>query len=94
MELCVGLVVSGRVDWGREALPFLVVSAIGLGLQLVAVELARRWLGEGLIVFNLAKTLGVGTIWLVKFFVYRNYVFADRKPSIEEAAAVAVTEVP
>jgi putative flippase GtrA len=85
---------TGKVDWAREAVPFLVVSAAGWGLQTLAIWAAGRYLSTGILVINLAKIAGVGTIWFLKFYLYRNFVFADRRPSAEEAAAVAVTEVP
>jgi putative flippase GtrA len=70
--------MKGKVDWAREAVPFLVVSAIGWILQTGAIWVAQRWFSSGILVINAAKVLGVGAIWLVKFFVYRNYVFIER----------------
>lgn len=89
---------QGRVDWAREALPFLVVSAAGLGLSNVAIWVSARWLSSHIIVINLAKVAGVGTIWFLKFFIFRNFVFVERPqlglveaealyPSIGEPAA-------
>lgn len=73
--------MGGKVDWVREAIPFLVVSFIGLLLQNAAIWAAGRWLSTGVLVINAAKVAGVGTIWFLKFFVYRNYVFVDRAPA-------------
>ena len=71
--------MAGKVDWLREALPFLVISAIGLALQNVAIWATGRYLSTGILVINAAKVLGVGTIWFLKFFIFRNYVFVDRR---------------
>jgi putative flippase GtrA len=71
--------LGGRVDWVREAVPFVVISAIGLGLQNAAIWATAHWLSTGVLLINAAKVAGVGTIWLVKFFAYRNYVFVDRR---------------
>ena len=76
--------LEGRVDWMREGVPFLLFSLLGWGLQAVAIVMAERRFGNGVVVLNTAKIAGVGAIWLLKFFVYRNIVFVDRRPRDDE----------
>jgi putative flippase GtrA len=72
--------LQGKVDWMREAVPFLVVSSVGLVLQNIAIWAAGRYLSTGILIINGAKIAGVGVIWLLKFYIYRKYVFVDRRP--------------
>ena len=68
----------GAVDLLREAMPFVVVVLVVLGLTSGVIWLADRWFGDSIIAFNAARIGGLGVIWLVKYFVFRHWVFADR----------------
>ncbi len=68
----------GRIDLRREVLPFAAVVLVVLGLTSGVVWLATEWFGESVFVFNAARFTGLGIIWFVKFFVFRNLIFVDR----------------
>ena len=84
---------QGRIDWAREAIPFLVVSLAGLIMSNVAIWTAGRYLSTHILIINAAKVGGVATIWFLKFFIFKSFVFADRAPQepedlgLEEAEA-------
>ncbi len=68
----------GKVGFAREVVPFVVVGFVAVGLTSLLIWAANRWLGDGVLVFNAAKLGGLGLILIVKFFVFRQWIFVDR----------------
>ena len=80
----------GRSRWGRELLPFWLVSLAGLALSSLAVGLVDRVTDNGW--FITAASVGAfGTVWLVKYAVCDKYLFGtplDEDPPENSRAMV------
>lgn len=64
----------GRSKWGREVLPFWLVSLAGLALSSLTVGLVDQATDNGW--FITAASVGAfGTVWLVKYAVCDKYLF-------------------
>ena len=68
--------------FARESLIFIVMNAIGIGIQEGLVALAFYGLGmqDGLS-YNLATVVGIGIATLFRLFAYRTFVFRPATPS-------------
>jgi putative flippase GtrA len=68
--------------FARESVVFIVMNAIGIGIQLGLVALATYGLDmrDGLS-YNLATVVGIGIATLFRLFAYRTFVFRTATPS-------------
>ena len=80
----------GPSRWGRELLPFWLVSLAGLALSSLTVGLVDRVTDNGW--FITAASVGAfGTVWLVKYAVCDKYLFGtplDEDPPENSRAMV------
>ncbi len=64
----------GRSRWGREVLPFWLVSLAGLALSSLTVGLVDAVTNNGWFI-SAASVGAFGTVWLVKYAVCDRYLF-------------------
>ena len=64
----------GRSRWGREVLPFWLVSLAGLALSSLTVGLVDAVTNNGWFI-SAASVGAFGTVWLVKYAVCDQYLF-------------------
>lgn len=64
----------GRSQWGREVLPFWLVSLAGLALSSLTVGLVDAVTNNGWFI-SAASVGAFGTVWLVKYAVCDRYLF-------------------
>lgn len=80
----------GRSRWGRELLPFWLVSLAGLALSSLTVGLVDRVTDNGWYI-SAASVGAFGTVWFVKYAVCDKYLFGtplDHDPSENSQAMV------
>ncbi|MXW42094.1 MAG: hypothetical protein F4138_01265 [Acidimicrobiia bacterium] len=65
---------SGPSHWGREVLPFWLVSFVGLALSSLAVGLIDRVTDNGWFI-TVSSVGAFGTVWLVKYAACDRYLF-------------------
>ena len=65
----------GSHNFLREVVPFWVFAFVGLGFSTLLVHIAARW-SEATIVVSLSNLTAFGVLWVAKYFVLDQVLFA------------------
>jgi putative flippase GtrA len=69
----------GQHSWAREVVPFWAMTIAGLVLSTLFAAVANVWTEAGWVA-SLANLTAFGLLWVVKFVVIDEYVFAASEP--------------